>query len=653
MERVYYYDSIMGFLSKDNNYIFKEIVAKDEFRTTDLQKNAWKTEINILKKQLSDFSEGEIAFEYTIPRIGHRIDVVLLIKGVIFLLEFKVGDNKFRVSTNDQVIDYALDLKYFHEKSLNRYIVPISVATEAETINNKIEYLDGKILSVLKCNKRNIGQVIRITLGVISDDTINMCEWINSRYNPTPTIIEAAKTMYRNHNVEDICRNDVGIKNITETTEIIGRVIDNCKLNNHKAICFVTGVPGAGKTLVGLNVANSRLKNTEEHAVFLSGNLPLVAVLQEALAKDKRTREGTKIGECRRETKAFIQIIHKFRDELLTTKNAPVEKVAVFDEAQRVWDQKELSLFMKKKKGIDNFDKSEPDFLIECMDRHKDWAVIVCLVGGGQEINRGESGIGEWFKSLKEKYLDWDIYISDKINEAEYVGDSSLNAILEDRSYITEPALHLGTSVRSFRSEKLSGFVKTLLDNKPHEARQFMEELVDKYPICVTRNLSKAKEWVRKQAKGTERYGIIASSQGKRLRADGLNVSSDMNYVKWFLEDKTCVDSSYFLEEIGTEFQLQGLELEYSLLAWDGDLRREDNDFSFFQFKGSGWQKMQSSQKQKFLKNAYRVLLTRARQGMVIYVPVGADKEDDITRDKDIYNGIYEYLISCGVKELD
>lgn len=628
-------------------------MVSDEFSTTDLQKNAWRKEIDILQDQLRSVENGDIAFEYTIPRMGHRIDVVCIIHGLIFLLEFKVGDREYRKSTADQVMDYALDLKYFHELSADRYIIPISIPTEAPSVCNEVSFMEDKISDVLKCTKDNIGLTINSVLSSVQDQDLSMMDWINSRYAPTPTIIEAAQAMYRNHSVRDISRNDAGTYNLTATTETINQIIDDCKRNHKKAICFVTGVPGAGKTLAGLNIANERHNfDADEHAVFLSGNGPLVDILQAALAKDRSNRTGITIAEAKKETKAFIQIIHRFRDEALTTNNPPAEKVAIFDEAQRAWNEESLTDFMKRKKGVDAFNQSEPEFLIRIMDRHQDWAVIVCLVGGGQEIYNGEAGIIDWFRALQNKFRNWHIYLSDKMTDSEYVGNSSIEEFLTGCSYSLRPALHLGVSLRSFRSEKLAEFVKLLLDNEPSAAAAVYSELSIHYPIILTRDLDKAKEWIRKKARGTERYGLLASSEGKRLRGIGIWVPSVINHVRWFLNEKDNVDSSYFLEVAASEFKVQGLEIDYSILAWDADLRRSGEGFDYFKFRGTRWNHVNNMQQQKYLKNAYRVLMTRARQGMIIFVPSGTDPEDDPTRDSAYYDDIYKYLRSCGIKEL-
>lgn len=650
-KRKYYSSTIKKFLLTEIDVILGQLLINDEFETSDHQKNAWKKEIIILKEQLQKYKDGEIIFEYTIPRIGHRIDVVCIIKGIIFLLEFKVGEKEYKKSTLDQVMDYALDLKYFHEQSKNRFIVPISISTKAKEINNQLLCMDDKIFNSILCNEMNIETNIENIISFVQDDYIDAEQWIYSRYSPTPTIIEAAQELYRKHSVLDITRNDAGTKNLTKTTQAISKIIDSCKIKKRKAICFVTGVPGAGKTLAGLNIANERHNfEKDEHAIFLSGNGPLVDVLQNALANDRAKLENITKKEALRETKAFIQIIHKFRDDALSTEKAPVEKVVIFDEAQRAWNKDTLVKFMEKKKGILDFEQSEPEFLINIMDRHKDWAVIICLIGGGQEIYNGEAGIKDWFETLRKKFFDWEIYLSDRITDSEYVNNSNIETMLAGRKYKYIPELHLGVSLRSFRSEKLSLFIKLLLDERQDKAKQIYKELSLNYPLYITRDINIAKKWVKKNSRGTERYGLLASSGGKRLRAEGIWVPSEINHVAWFLNGKDNVDSSYYLEVPASEFKVQGLEVDYAILAWDADLRYTDNGFDYFRFRGNKWNHVNKIENKIYLKNAYRVLLTRARQGLIIYIPKGS--KNDETRLPEYYDGIYKYLKNIGLKEI-
>ena len=651
MPKAYYDNTISGFLSTSDETILGRLMISDEFRTTIEQKNSWRSEIEILKRQLRHVPDGSIIFEYTIPRIGDRIDVACIINGIIFALEFKVNSTEYLPADEEQVVDYALDLKYFHEESEKRHIVPMLIATEAASFGTTITIFEDKILDTILCNKDNIAEKISAVLRVIPcGENVTANAWINSRYRPTPTIIEAAQALYQKHDVREISRNDAGAENLEKTNAAINYVIEDCKANHKKAICFITGVPGAGKTLAGLNIANTRHQFEEnDHAVFLSGNGPLVQVLQEALARDDAKRNSISKNKAKTKTKAFIQIVHRFRDAAVSSDDPPLEKVAIFDEAQRAWDMEQLTKFMAQKKGVPDFNKSEPESLIEFMNRHDDWATIVCLVGGGQEINTGEGGIVDWFDALRNHFPDWEIYLSDKMTDSEYVGESSIDALL-GREYHVIPELHLSISMRSFRSEKQSAFVKALLDCNIEEAASLYNELKEKYPIVLTRDLHTAKEWVRTKSRGSERYGMMATSAAERLRTRGIWAANDIKPVKWFLEGKDDVDSSFYLEITATEFAVQGLEIDYGIVAWDGDVRYCNGEFIYKRFTRNMWCNVNKEERRRYMKNAYRVLLTRSRQGMVIYVPEG--NVDDVTTAPELYDGTFEYLRSIGIDEL-
>lgn len=653
VKRSYYSNDIQSFLNQDNYSIFGEITTNDQFSAEDLQKNTWNREIEILKRELSQFLDGYIIFEYTIPRIGNRIDNIVIYKGIIFLLEFKVGEKKYPSYAIEQVTDYAFDLSCFHKESHNRLLVPILISTKAHSVKQEIRISKDNVLETICCNEYEIAKYItEVSLKFIQDEIIPD-DWINSLYMPTPTIIEAAQALYLGHNVEDISRNDASAKNLNQTTKAINKIIDYSKAHNRKSICFITGVPGAGKTLAGLNIAVERQKIAEdEHAVFLSGNGPLVDVLQEALARDDAKRNHISRKEAFRKVKEFIQIIHHFRDDAISVDTPPVEKVAIFDEAQRAWDEQNLTDFMKKKKHIEDFNMSEPEFLISILNRHNDWATIVCLIGGGQEINKGESaGIYGWFDSLRNNYPNWDIYVSDKITDDEYSKGHNFAEMTKNMNVNIIEDLHLAVSLRSFRSENVSNFVKALLDVDIDTAKRLYEQFNNDYPVFVTRNLDKAKLWVRSQAKGSQRYGLTASSGAKILRKYGIWVQNKIEATNWFLNGKNDVRSSFHLEETATEFDIQGLELDWTIVCWDADLRFENGDFKHLKFVGTKWQNIKSADNILYLKNAYRVLLTRARQGFVIFVPTG--DETDMTAKPEYYDGIYRYLKSVGIKELE
>ena len=651
MSRAFYSNSISNLLNQSENEILGELARNNPFELKEQQRNAWIEEIRILKNAFNSNDCGYIILEYTIPRIGSRIDAVYIVDGLIFLIEFKVGDREYTKSAVDQVTDYALDLKNFHKASHERLLIPILIATEASNEPIICKKMKDGILEVIKCNRNTLSEAIEIVSANYNETKIQAEDWMNSPYAPTPTIIEAAQALYRGHSVSDISRNDASAVNLNQTTKAINEIIEKSKREHKKSICFITGVPGAGKTLAGLNIANERHKFDEnEHAVFLSGNQPLVDVLQEALARDEHERLKVKKGEAMAKAKSFIQIIHHFRDDAISTTEAPNEKVAIFDEAQRAWTEEMLSKFMAQKKGKPNFNMSEPEFLISIMNRHTDWAVIICLIGGGQEINTGEAGLIEWFNTLKKDFKNWDIYISDKITDSEYTKGLTKTEFMDGLQYKTIEELHLAVSLRSFRSENVAGFVKAVLDVDTKTASELYNSLSEEYPIQITRDLEKAKQWIKSQAKGTERYGITASSGARRLRSYGIWVQSEIDAKNWFLNDFDDVRSSYFLEDTATEFDIQGLELDWTIVCWDANLRFVKDHFEHYTFKGPKWMKINKPEDKLYLKNAYRVLLTRARQGMIIFIPHGS--ETDPTRPHEYYDGIYNYLKNIGLQEL-
>jgi len=654
MNRAYYDDSISNFLTTSMEEIIGKIALKNEFSLEQTQKDAWLAEIIILKKVLPTY-KGSIYFEYTIPRMGQRIDVLLLIEAVIFILEFKIGEKEYQSYAIDQVWDYALDLKNFHETSHNKLIAPILIATNAKNIDSiaATTPLNDQLLIPIKSNSESLGSVIKTVLDFFNDgEAIDSKTWEEGRYCPTPTIIEAAMALYNNHSVKDISRSDASAINLSQTSEAVSKIIRLSKEKSEKSICFVTGVPGAGKTLVGLNVATTNIdKNSELYSVFLSGNGPLVAILQEALARDKvlrASKRGKKLkkGEARSEVKAFIQIVHHFRDDSLKDEKPPIEHVAIFDEAQRAWTLEQTSTFMRQKKGKPNFNQSEPEFLISCLDRHPDWAVVVCLVGGGQEINTGEAGISEWIEAIERSFPDWKIYISDQLSDSEYNAEEILEKIKIRKNVEYSESLHLAVSMRSFRAENVSLLVKQLLDLNIQEAQTTLQQVSANYPIVITRDLSKAKQWLKEKARGSERFGIVVSSQAQRLKPYAIDVKSPIDPVHWFLDDKDDVRSSYYLEDVATEFQVQGLELDWACIVWDGDFRYSPSEWIYKSFRGNKWQNINNPERKKYLKNAYRVLLTRARQGMVIVVPSG-DLED-LTRQSKFYDPTFELLKEIG-----
>jgi len=651
--RSYYAATLQDFFLEKPETILGQLAAHHQHDLEPLQRNAWLKQIGILQNQLADLESGHIFFEFGIPRMGKRADTIIVYAGVVFVVEFKVGAAHYLSADVNQAVDYALDLKHFHEGSHSACVVPMLVATQAPHNNNTLTLSDDLLANCQLANSDNIGALVNVCIAKLpKQSVIDANAWAAARYKPTPTIVQAAQALYRGHDVKVISRSDAGAKNLTETANTLANIIDHSKRLNQKSICFVTGVPGAGKTLAGLNITTNRMRSDEdEHAVFLSGNGPLVAVLREALARDEVTREGISKSIAMQNASAFIQNIHHFRDDNLGPESPPVEKVVVFDEAQRAWDREQTSGFMKQKKGLVDFDQSEPEFLVHVMDRHKGWCVVIALIGGGQEINTGEAGLPEWFSALRRKFRDWHVYYSDIMDSDEYILGGTLKKQLEGLIVEANSGLHLGVSVRSFRAEKLSVFIHYLISNQPNEAKTIFNEISQDYPIRITRDIDAAKAWVRSKARGGELFGMLASSKAGRLKPYGIHVKAKISPGQWFLNGPSDVRSCQYLEDIGTEFDVQGLELDWCIVGWDADLRYQQGEWQHYSFKGTKWQSIKQGQRQQYLANAYRVLLTRARQGFIIFVPFGS--KDDMTRPAAFYDETYTYLSECGIPSID
>ncbi len=704
--RCLYQSDFNSFIESDPYSILGHIHDAFHGQSLTTTDEAWNSEINLLQSVLVPWKDedAEIIFEYDIPRLGKRIDAVLLLRGIIFCIEFKVGQKDALQSDVEQVMDYALDLKNFHRYSHDRIIVPILIPTKHTSSSNSFipSVYDDSIFNPLITGANGLQNLIN---GVLQHARANtpgtIKDWIISPYTPTPTIIEAARSLYENHSVEDITRHEADKVTTDATIAYILDIINRSKKNGEKSICFVTGVPGAGKTLVGLDVAVKQSYqedgtfNVDDGAVYLSGNGPLVAVLTEALARDnykksKNNGEDKKLSDSRREVSKFIQIIHRYRDNMLAKIKNPVvdgkleidphkavklqqsgygevEHVAIFDEAQRAWTHKRIADYLKRggtygnKLKVANFPMSEAAFLIWSLDQREDWATIVCLIGGGQEINTGEAGISEWIAAINNRFQHWRVYISDKLTAPEYA-EGKVTELLKYNSKVEySDRLHLGVSLRSFRAERLSAFVHSLLSFNPDAEELYKNVISHRYPIVLTRSMDKARSWLRQQARGTQQTGILISKVSARFKPLAVHVlpQSDDNAVHWFLEDKTDVRSSNYLEEAATEIQVQGLEVDYACILWDADMRYDDGKWSFWKFNGkTQWIPEKNIETQKYMLNAYRVLLTRARQGLVICVPEGNSNKthegfpEDSTRLPIYYNSTYEYLKKIGLTEI-
>lgn len=657
MSRAYYSASIAELLTTDHATIVGKLSSAHGQELQHAQTLAWIEQIKLLQHTFANTpQQGYVFFEFMIPRMGRRADVVIVLGGVIYVLEFKVGAQVYNYADRTQTAGYALDLKHFHEGSHDKHIVPILVCTKAKEQSSALEFNPENVASVYCTSGINLAAWFHQISYQLALPAFDVEAWLKTSYKPTPTIVEAAQALYSQHDVVDITRSEAGSQNIAKTSKQLFEIIHKARLNRQKVICFVTGVPGAGKTLVGLNIANQHSSpNDDEYSVFLSGNGPLVAVLQEALATDLSNTERVrlqatdkrpiKINEARQRVESFIQNIHRFRDEYIKDQAKPPEHVAIFDEAQRAWDQTQTAKFMQRKRGMPDFDMSEPEFLVSVMDRHTDWAVIIALVGGGQEINVGEAGILGWFEAMHSSFKHWKVCCSPNLLTGEYVRDGIEQSSLQGFEQVQ--SFHLATSMRSFRAERLSSFVHHLITGNSATAYEVYKDIAQRFPIVITRDLQQAKVWLKQKTLANRRSGILASSNAIRLKAEGIFVKNTIEPEKWFLAPANDIRASNFLEDAASEFDVQGLELDWALIAWDADLRFVDGQFQHWRFSGTKWQKRQQRVQQQYLENAYRVLLTRAREGMVIFVPEGDDT--DSTRQSDYYDGTYEFLRACGL----
>lgn len=655
MHRAYYSASVVEFLSELPDSILGNLVRQSEYDVNLPQRQAWLAQIQILQSELASLARhGVIHMEYVLPRLGRRIDTVLIVDQVVFVLEFKVGDRRGDSTGFNQVWDYALDLKNFHETSRHVSIVPVLIPSElVDEWIPTATFASDLVAEPAVIAPHRLRAFIDRSLAEAPSAPLKAEEWIQGRYCPTPTIVEAATALYAGHSVEEISRSGAGETNLSITSAVLDKLIGCARDKRQKVLCLITGVPGAGKTLVGLDLAHRHRDAKEDlHSVFLSGNGPLVSVLREALARDEVARERARghkhtKREARQAVEAMIQNVHHFRDDCLRQLGPPIEHVAVFDEAQRAWNKEQTSAFMRRKRGQASFDVSEAEFLLSCLDRHSDWAVVICLVGGGQEIHTGEAGISAWIEALLDRFPQWQLHLPGQLRESEYAADRSLARARQADHVFENDQLHLGTSMRSFRASGVSEWVRTVLDLEVEFAKVMGRQVLEKFPIVLTRDLATAKRWLRARARGTERVGLVVSSQALRLKPHAIDVRAPVDPVHWFLNGEEDVRSSCFLEDAATEFQVQGLELDWTCLVWDADYRQTGHGWEHWSFVGDSWQRVRKSERQAHLKNAYRVLLTRARQGMAIVVPVG--QAGDHTRQPAFYDGTFDYLKGLGL----
>lgn len=627
------------------------------------QIEAWGREIWLLKQQLAspEFHQWYIILEYEIPRRSRRPDVILLNSSTVFVIEFKMGARNFDSTSRWQVTSYARDLQDFHAESHGRSIVPVLCATDAQSGLTDFRDSIGQardVNVVVKTNGVNLGSYLR-QFQSTDDQTaagpIVPKQWMDSPYRPTPTIIEAATLLYEKQDVRELSHRHA--YNLDQTTEMLLREIADAQRLGRRTICFVTGIPGAGKTLTGLNVVHSRgLRQTSASpGIFLSGNGPLVNIVREAIVKSQ-INKGRKRYDCEQEASVFIQNVHIFLRQYLEDRpeEGPPENVVVFDEAQRAWDSTQMQRKRRK-------DASEASLLLQVMERLPDWAVVVALVGGGQEIFLGEAGLEEWGRALKERPVPWRVVASSEV----LIGGTSVaghklfdGAVPATVSFQREPLAHLDVVVRNHRAQRWTEWINGLLSFRLDSARSRFPD-TEEFPCYVTRDLTAARAWLRMHHNldPEDRTGLVATSKDFRLRADGIERATQFlfnyRFDKWFLESNDDVRSSYSLEVAASEFECQGLELDWVGMCWGADLTPsvKGDAWDYRKFRGARWQNVRQEVERAFTLNRYRVLLTRARKGMVIWVPEG--NPNDPTRDPARFDRVYDALCRAGVPKLD
>jgi len=621
-----------------------------------LQIQSWKGQVDLLKTSLSQASADTrnwgILIELPLLRLGRRIDTILLAGVRILCLEFKVGAKTFDRSSIEQAVDYALCLRDFHAGSHGKEVIPIVVATEAASPQpfrpeGSLQVVDS-VSTCLQANAKTLPDLLSSLGGQASEQQIDWAEYDRSTYNPTPNIVSAAREIYAGHTVREIGRADANADALAATAKELKEIASLSRANRLRSVCFVTGEPGSGKTLLGLDLVFSDDvgRVAGEPAALLSGNRPLVKVLQSAIALDMRERTGMKAKEAQRTTEQGLQTLLGYLKDHSDAECAPPENVIVFDEAQRAWDA------ATGKKLLDRF-ASEPEIFLEILGRLP-WACLVCLVGPGQEINTGEGGLSLWGQALAEKHETWTAFASQFALHGAHGVSGLLDEVSNDAFEVRQkPDLHLRTNLRAYRNADHGRWVEALLDSDVERASQISASM-EHCPAYVTRELLTMKSWLFRRRRGEQRVGLLASSGAVRHIADGIPPSPRSNeldqVVHWFLKKADDYRSSNALEVPLSEFVCQGLELDYVGFCWGNDLIWEDDRWVPRKMSAPNWQISRSSEAKQYRLNAYRVLLTRARTGMVIYVPRG-DRSDP-SRLPDQFDAIFDCLRKGGCQEL-
>lgn len=647
IDRLLKSDSVSGFTQVAHNQI-----------------GAWREELFILRRIAATLAHDQrsrsigIVLEYRIPRREKRIDAAILLSNTVILLEFKVGAASSNAADIAQTMDYALDLAYYHAESAGKVIVPVLCPTAkagAETIqvSANANIRDLRVLGI----EPLVAEVLRLAESDLPKGTalINAKSWAASAYKPIPGVIEAAVRLFSKHNVEEITQTLAGSESIAKTVDFVDSLINQARRGRKKVLCLLTGVPGAGKTLLGLQVAHLEKQNQSAWlTVFMSGNGPLLKVLRAALTKDYATQEGISKLEAKNHAETLVHSVHSYLAESLNRTEPPAEHVVIFDEAQRAWDSNKMQKMANKarapgeiKHGAEATEssKSEPWQIMRVLDRHDDGAVVIALCGNGQEIHDGEAGVAEWLSARDENFAHWEVHCSPIAAELS-------NAKSDHPGLRLTPHLHLDVPLRSHRAFGHAAWVDAVLKGDAETAKKKISSI--DLPIVLTRDLDAAREWLWKTTAGTRRCGLLASSGGTRLRPYGIEVSADfrkgVDFPFWFTADRGDLRSSHSLEVAATEFECQGLELDRVGLCWSWDLTISDGQLAPQTFRGTKWNSVKSQRERAYVLNKYRVLLTRAREGMVIWVPKG--RAEDSSRPPLEADALVKYLGKCGAVEI-
>jgi hypothetical protein len=646
--------SVANFLAANAQALVERLAYEDtqRFRGSEPQQlRAWAETIRILRTALADWSEAEgwrVLLEFDIQRLGRRIDAVLATPRGVLVLEFKAGATTFSNQDRAQAEDYAIDLQDFHPGSRRHPIVPVLIATEATPGPVTWPLPLAGASSVLDASAASLGPLLReVWRRLPQCDPLDVLGWEHAPYRPVPGIVEAARGLYAGHGVADIAAARADAHNLTATTAAILAAVRAAEAEQRHTILFVTGIPGAGKTLCGLNAVFGT--GRPAGAVFLTGNPTLVHVLREALARDAAHGDPKGLRGARQRMESAIQALPLFRDGNLERAAAPHERVVVIDEAQRSWSV--AHAITKSRDRRVQLHDSEPGHLLDIVGRHPGWAVIVCLVGNGQEIHTGEGGLAEWGAALAARPA-WRVIAAPDTRATSGDPRQHLPALPGLR---TDACLHLAVPVRSLRNPHAAAWVDAVLTGEREAAAAIAREH-GPLPFRLTRDLDALRTHLRGAARGLRRAGLLASSGAKRLRAEGLGAElahMDKEAVAhWFLDRfPEDVRASDALDTVATEFSCQGLELDFVGLCWGGDMVRGRQGWLPRAFAGTAWQTRKAAEAISNRINTYRVLLTRARYETVIWVPRGDPA--DRTRDPRDMDAVAAFLSTCGLMPLD